>query len=176
MTANWTAPATWNVGQLVTANDLNTQLRDNLEFLKSPPSGIFTLNQGADYTTSSTSFADIDGTNISLQIATTNLAKVLIGFTANVRRSTAGTIVYFDCTLDGVRIGGDDGIVAVYDPLNQVPGTPVTFLAWAQGITPAGNHTFKMQWKVNANSATLYAGAGTASGDLHPQFWVREIS
>jgi len=34
MPATWTTPVTWNTGQLVTAANLNEQLRDNLEYLK----------------------------------------------------------------------------------------------------------------------------------------------
>src|SRR5436309_5601123 len=30
----WTAPATWTVGQLVTAATMNTHVRDNLKYLK----------------------------------------------------------------------------------------------------------------------------------------------
>jgi hypothetical protein len=33
----WTAPLTWTVGQLVSAANLNTHIRDNLLFLKSSP-------------------------------------------------------------------------------------------------------------------------------------------
>ena len=33
----WTAPLTWTVGQLVSAANLNTHVRDNLLFLKSNP-------------------------------------------------------------------------------------------------------------------------------------------
>jgi hypothetical protein len=29
---------------------------------------------------------------------------------------------------------------------------------------------------VSAGTATLYAGAGTLGLDVHPQFWVRELS
>lgn len=33
----WTAPKTWTAGETLTAVDLNTHVRDNLEFLHSPP-------------------------------------------------------------------------------------------------------------------------------------------
>jgi hypothetical protein len=55
----WTSPATWVTNQLVTANDLNTQVRDNLNALKNPAGSIVTLT--SPISTSSTSFVEVDG-------------------------------------------------------------------------------------------------------------------
>src|SRR5258708_5416175 len=33
----WTSPHSWNVGEIVTAAQLNTTLRDNMNFLYTPP-------------------------------------------------------------------------------------------------------------------------------------------
>ena len=65
----WTQPKTW-ASEPLTSSDLNTHLRDNLEILKDPPSDDNILNQGSDYTTTSTAFVNIDGTNLSLTITT----------------------------------------------------------------------------------------------------------
>ena len=166
MTATWRTPITWSVGQLVTATNLNEQVRDNLEFLKTPPTALYNVNQGSDYTTTSTSFADVDATNLALTITTAG-GDVLIGFMGYA----GGTArVYFDVLIDGVRMAGDDGFLASVNAAN----TPVTLVALKQGLAP-GNHTFKLQWKVNSGSATLYAGAGTSGLDTHPQFFVREV-
>jgi hypothetical protein len=56
-------------------------------------------------------------------------------------------------------------------------GIPLQFTRLVTGLA-AGVHTFNLQWAVEdaVNTITLYAGAGTASYDLHPQFWVRELT
>jgi hypothetical protein len=167
MTATWHTPASWSVGQLVTATNLNEQLRDNLEFLKTPPTALYNVNQGSDYTTTSTSFVDVDATNLSLTITTAggDVLIAFMGFTGGTSRA------YYDVAIDGVRLAGDDGLIA-----NVLANfTPVSFVALKQGLAP-GSHTFKLQWKVNSGTATMYAGAGTSALDIHPQFWVREVS
>jgi hypothetical protein len=167
MTATWHTPATWTVGQLVTATNLNEQLRDNLEFLKTPPTSLYNLNQGSDYTTTSTSFVDVDATNLSLTINTAggDVLIVFLGFGAGSAR------LYFDIAIDGVRMAGDDGFFSAVQNSNG----PLTLVALKQGLS-AGSHTFKLQWKVNSGTGTLYAGAGTSGFDVHPQFFVREVS
>jgi hypothetical protein len=166
MTATWHIPVSWSTGQLVTATNLNEQLRDNLEFLKTPPTALVSINQGSDYATTSTTFVDIDVTNLSLTITTAG-GDVLIAFMAY----TGGTSrLYFDVSIDGTRVGGDDGFVSAVAAAN----TPVTLVVLKQGLAP-GSHTFRVQWKVNSGTGTMYAGAGTSGLDIHPQFFVREI-
>jgi hypothetical protein len=164
----WTTPKTWNTGDLVTATDLNTHLRDNLDALKGPPTGSYVLNQGSDYTTTSTSFVDLDATNLSLTITTTG-GDVLVVF-AGTGLTAGGNAVYLDITLDGTRVGGNDGIVDIYNGYFPIP------LVYLLRSVSAGSHTIKLQWKVSGGTGTLFAGAGTSAFDLHPQFWVREVS
>jgi len=163
----WSTPHTWQSGELVTATLLNTHLKDNLDFLKAPPTALYTLNQGSDYTTTSTSFVDVDATNLSLTITTAG-GDVLIVFTGYGGGTSR---LYFDILIDGVRMAGDDGFVSAVNAVN----TPVAIVVLKQGLAP-GSHTFKLQWKVNSGTGTLYAGAGTSGADVHPQFFVREVS
>ncbi|MEO1163712.1 MAG: hypothetical protein AAFV98_08020 [Chloroflexota bacterium] len=65
----WTQPKTWSNEPLV-ASDLNTHLRDNMEALKEPPSANYELDETSDYTTTSTTFVDVDSTNLSLTLDT----------------------------------------------------------------------------------------------------------
>jgi hypothetical protein len=173
----WTTPATWAVDQLVTAGDLNTELRDNLNALKTPPSAHYECDESSDITTNSTSWVDVDST-LELTI-TTSGGDVMIGFTGTVDVGNSQTRVYFDVyeSEADARLGGDDGICMLKHASVSaiVYFYPVSFVYLATGLS-AGEHTFTLQWKVNANSATLYAGAGTSGYDVHPQFWVREVS
>jgi hypothetical protein len=173
MTATWHTPKSWSVGELVTATNLNEQLRDNLEFLKSPPTASYLANEAANYTTTSTSFVEVDGAGVELSLTiTTAGGDVLIGLSAMVN-SNGSNVVYFDVSIDGVSFGGDDGIIGT-----KMPGVnnyeAVSFVVLKTGLS-AASHTFKLMWKTGAGTATLFAGAGTAGADMHPQFWVREI-
>lgn len=170
----WTTPATWSTTQLVTASDLNEQIRDNLSALKAPPTDYHVLNEGADYTLNSAVFADVDGTNLSLTITTTG-GDVFVGFHGNFSNDATTRNLYLDVTMDGVAVGGNDGIIAERVDVTAAPGAGVSFTRLIPGVA-AGTHTFNLTYKVSAGAVTLYAGAGTSGGDLHGQFWVREMS
>ena len=171
----WTTPKDWTTDELVTASDLNTHLRDNLNALKSPPSAHFEANESSDYATTSGSFADVDATagKMSLTI-TTNGGDVLVHFHGSVEHSAGGVGIHFDVAVDGTRTAGDDGIVRVRAQ-TSTDTMAVSFTRLIAGLI-AGSHTFKLQWKVAGGTATLFAGAGTSAKDVHPQFWAREIS
>lgn len=170
----WTTPATWSVDQLVTATLMNTHIRDNLNALKAPPTDVQDVNEGADYTTTSTSFVDIDSAgdpdlNLTIETGGGDVLVTFYGTFAN-----AGGHINLDFTVDGVKHGGDDGLLR--SASTALGHKNLTFAVWVQGLS-AASHTFKMQWKVDAGTATMYAGAGTGTGlDVHSQFAVREVS
>lgn len=166
---SWTDPRTWAVGEVVTANLLNEQLRDNLNALHTTNGDEYTLDESTDYTTTSTSFVDVDATNLAVTL-TTSGGDLLIGFSGGVY-PPAG-IVYFTVDVDGSPIMGDDGIVGTYRSNNYLE--PVSFIVLKTGLS-AESHTVKLQWKVSASTAILYAGAGTSTKDIHPQFWALEV-
>lgn len=165
----WTTPKTWSNEPLV-AGDLNTHLRDNMEALKDPPSGNVVLDELTDYSTTSTIFVDIDSSVLSITLDT-NGGDVIVHFHGITRGSSGNSFMYLDVTVDGVRVGGDDGITGT----SSLTWNTVSFTRLITGLS-AGSHTFTLQWKLASGDHTLYAGAGTSGRDLHPQFWVREIS
>ena len=171
MPSIWSSPKTWSVGELVTASLLNSHLRDNFDFLKTPPTALYILNESGDYTVTSTSFVNVDGTKLALTITTAG-GDVLVGFCGSILQSAA--TVFFDVEVDGSRTAGDDGLCAV-TPFSASARALATCFKLIQGLAP-GLHTFKLQWRVNSGTGTLLAGAGTANGDIHPQFFVREVS
>ena len=178
----WNTPITWQVNQLVTETDLNAQVRDNLAYLKervdAPASGSYLLNESADYSTSSTSFVDVDSTKLSFTLTTRGNA-IMISFFGTASANTATeSVAYFDVTMDGVRVGGDDGLALVARKSGSggslTSGT-VSFMMLLPTVS-AGDHTFRLQWKISGAAMSLRAGAGTAGLDMHGQFWVREMS
>lgn len=169
----WTTPKTWTTGETLTASDFNTHIQDNLNALKDPPSANYDVNEASNYTIASGTFADVDATDLALAI-TTNGGDVMVGFHGYVSATGgAPNVVHFDVheSSGGARLGGDDGMIAI------ATTGDAAFTRLITGLS-AGAHTFKLQWKTNTSSstATLFAGAGTSNYDLHPQFWVREVS
>lgn len=170
-------PRTWTPGEIVTAALLNTELRDALNTLKDPPTAHFEADQVSDYTTTSTIFTDVDNTagRFNLTIETTG-GDVMVGFIGSVRISTTtgDDNVWFNIMVDANDLIPDDGF-AVYSPQDAYV-VPVGFVYLVTDLS-AGSHSFKLRWKViSGRTATLYAGAGTANFNVHPQFWVREVS
>lgn len=155
-----------------TAANLNAYIRDNQRAIKAPPSAHYEPNEGADYSTSSTSFVNVDtvgaGTDFTLSITTTGGA-VMIGAVL----PTNGARGWFDVSVDGTRIANNTngGLCQI------VTGAPLgVFNRIVTGLS-AGLHTFILQWRVSTvGPIVLYAGAGTANFDMHCQFFVREIS
>lgn len=177
MTSPWHGTANWDVGQLVTAADMNAQVRDNIGYLFERPAGVVTSNRESDYVTTSTAFVDVHASEMAVTLDLEG-TRVQVQFQGNfhIETSSPGTNrTYLDVAVDGVRQAGDDGICLV------VGGgyMSVTGFRWViTGLTP-GTHTFSLQWKTIASvgtpTATLFAGAGTSLQDLHPQFSVEEF-
>lgn len=103
----WTAPKTWTDGSVLTAAELNEQLRDNLNFLKAPDNDIKV--SVAEYSTTSTTFVDIDNTNLSASITTSAGAAVLCWFQFPVYGAAAAgvpTMIGFNINVDGSNVTG----------------------------------------------------------------------
>lgn len=167
----WNPPKTWTAEPL-TSLDLNEQVRDNLEALKDPPSANYEPQETTDYLTSSQNFVDVDSENLAFNLET-NGGDVLIGFHGTFYRSTFAN-AFLDVEIDGVRIGGTDGILRFYVDSSGLYEA-VSFTRLVTGLD-AAPHIFKLQWKVLGLDVTLFAGAGTNKADVIPQFWVREVS
>lgn len=172
---SWTAPTTRTTGELITAAIWNTDIVDNLNALKTPQNDYYIGNQGADWTTTSTTYAAVDGVNLLLSLTLAAAGDVRMGFTGNCRHNAGGGIIFFDVWVDGAALAGDDGIIAL-EANTAVPGRLFSFTRKAFSLSAAA-HTFELRWKiVTAGTATLFAGAATANADLHPMFWVEEVA
>jgi hypothetical protein len=169
MTAVWTPPRTWNVGELVTAGLLNTHLRDNLEFLKAQvdlPVSLAAAASATQYSTASATYGDVDGTNLVLNL-TTSGGIVLLGFSTLAKHNTAAGEARLDWLIDGARVGHATFGIS----LLQVPATdlyiPVTHIH-ARALS-AGAHTIKLQFATG--SGVLIVG-GAAGGTF---LWALEL-
>jgi hypothetical protein len=172
---SYSTPVTdWAAGDPVLNTDMN-RIESNIAYLHNPPFEDHVMDDGADYTTSSATFVDVDGGGTELEVSiTVDATTVLeIAFCGQIFNALAAAITYFDVTKDGARIGGDDGLwaTAIYTSASaSKPG--VCFFRYIE--VSAGTYIFKLQWKVSAGTTTLYAGAGSATLDTHGQFVVRK--
>jgi hypothetical protein len=165
----WTTPATWTPGQLVAASDLNTHLRDNLLYLfNGRPKSVIKRDNNANYSTSSTTFVDVDATNLAISLAIAS-GNALVGFMAVTSNN-----VQLDIDVDGTRYanGAADGLVTGQDASSTRGGQSGCVLV--TGLSVA-SHTFKLKYKVTTGTGTLYSGAGVGGTDFMTVFWAMEI-
>lgn len=153
MPSIWTAPATWNAGDIVTAAQLNTHLRDNLLFLKTRTETAFNSVSrviSANLSSTSTVFADLNaGLYCTL---TTGGAPVLITLSGTWKNTTVGADTCMDIMIDGLRIG--DPTYGIF--MMQSHGDRYTSFSWST-IRPLGAavHAFMPQWRVSTGTASV---------------------
>lgn len=106
------------------------------------------LTTGGNYTTSITSMAAIDSTNLNPRIECSGVP-VEITLSARVQQSTSG-VAAFELRTDGTAIG-DELAVGTQEAGATLLRTPVP---------SAGSHKFAWYWRASANSATILRAAG----------------
>ena len=171
--STWATAKTWSASEGLTAALMNLQVRDKVNALKSPSYFRCYIDQASDYTTTSTAFADVDGTNLKATI-TTGGGALLLGFSGSIFQSVATVSrLYFDIDIDGTRLGLDDGLIN-FRPVTLPDSYGVSFTHVTAALSSA-SHIIKLQWKVSGGTGGLYAGAGTSNQDTHPTFWGVEL-
>lgn len=163
-----TPNTSWVAGDPVLYIDMN-RIEENTEALHNPPANGSGFLDLSDYSASVASFANIDGTNLSTSITITG-DTVLVIF-SGVFGSSVSRQVHLDISVDGVRVGGDDGLVNfrtnTSDNRHGILVVPITGLS-------AGSHTFNVMWK-NDGTTLLYGGNGTSGTQWHPYLRVMEV-
>ena len=160
MTALWTPPRTWTVGELVTAGVLNTHLRDNLEYLKAQndlPLNVATAASPTSYSSASTVFTDVDSAALSLTLITSGGA-VLLGFSTHVQHNAVLGETRLDWNINGTRIGDPTYGTCFMQAAAASTHTPVTYMLMR--ALAAGTHTLKLQFASSGGTTTLGGIAG----------------
>lgn len=160
MAATWTAPRTWNVGELVTKSIMDSHLRNNFDFLRTPPGASATLN--ADLSTTSTSFVDITSATATI---TTQGGKIMAFFYHTL--STASGVnenAFLRLMLDGTAVGATQHVVRANGVSSLADYVPVVLIASSGGALAAGSHTIKMQWRSSGGASISLPGASVANG------------
>lgn len=153
----WTTPATWTTNQLVSASDLNAQIRDNMSFLFNGQSVSSVVRNGT-YSTTSNSFVDVDAVNLILTLTVTTGRVLIVAYGQAACSNTASAYTDVDIILDSLtRAGNTTGL------FNIPPNTTLPFVAGAlfTGLS-AGSHTFKLQYRNRVAGGTSYLGLDAA--------------
>jgi hypothetical protein len=160
MTAEWTAPITWEVDQLVTADNLNQQIRDNQEYLLSPNHQRILRDNSGTYTiTNVTSFQDIDSTNLSIDLETHG-GPVWVHFHAVAFGNGTAINSFFDIAVDGTRVGNAFTLgLATFNTYNNAIRHPLTISILLTGLA-AATYTIRPQWRTDPSDyVTLLANS-----------------
>jgi len=177
----FTDPKTWEYGELVTAELLNEQLRDNMLALKNPPTGQVVRDNGGFYSTTSTSFVAVDSTNVKVTL-TTSGGDVMVGFVGTAHAdATSSRFMSFDVDVDG-----NGGWASSQGYASGIATTSIqSTTAWGVSFGPIliqslapGTHTFTLLWRVSAGTGYLHSDTSDASPQNEQPliFWAREVS
>lgn len=164
----YTAPTTFT-DTVATTSEFNTYIRDNERALKDPPSQNYEANELGDYSVSGDVWTDL--TNMEGAIDTTG-GDIFVGVTFSGKITSSPAFINIE--LDGTRIV-DNATRSGVCTVDSTSPNLHSFVWLITGLS-AGSHTVKIQARVNLGTLTIYAGAGTANYDIHPQFWVRELT
>jgi hypothetical protein len=100
----WTDIPDKSTGDLMDETWYDTHFKANMEYLLNPHNSQILRDNSGAYTTNSTSFVDIDGTNLSITL-TTYGGPVLVYFAGNIYRSAGSdAMVCLDVDVDDTRI------------------------------------------------------------------------
>lgn len=168
--ATWHTPKTWLTGDVLTASDMNEQIRDNLDYLKSKAIGHCQMEEATNYSTTSTTLVDIDPDKLSLTLET-NGGDVLLGF-CGVFTNQGGNDFYLEIAMDNTPVSGHDGVFVAG---TTARGRTSSFV-WLVTDVSAGSRTFKLQWRTRANTLFLAAGNPVYPNiSFLSQFWAKEL-
>ena len=161
----WTTMTDLATGDLVTEADMDA-IRGNIEYLLDPNNDSDV--RSAAYSTTSTTFVDIDAGNLSLTVVT-NGGSLLVVFSVSAYSSVGPDRFYFDIDVDGTRIGAAGGGVGYIVQGNNNTGfqfaSSVTLVALVTGLS-AASHTVKPQWRVTTGGVTANITASEGQANL----------
>lgn len=159
MTATWTTPPTWAAYDTPSSTKLNNT-SGNVDYIARcrPFDLAVTQDSGADYSLTSTSWADADATNLKVVVATqVDLAKVhlVARFIAGVSSSATAFFDWHDGTsysaVDEVgNTMGSNGVAAINNNSRQ----QITVESFFVNVA-AGTHTYTLRYKVGGGGQTL---------------------
>lgn len=149
----WTAPRTWVAGEVPPAATFNTHVRDNLLWLKDRPTAVYTNYPVSAWTTTSTTFVDLDSTNLKWTIESAG-GRFLILARLGMGNANNGESNLFDVTVDGTRQGHTTlGLTGEGRENSSMPDN--AFIVFRTAALAAGNHEFRLQGRCTGGTLSL---------------------
>lgn len=151
MTATYTTPKTWT-SALVTSTDMNTHIRDMMDYLKARPVARVSDLDGTVFNTTSASFVDITGATVN--ITTSGSSRLLI--LANVMGNPSAAMApAFTALVDGVSQG--DATYGLMKTAMATAGQPynTSFAFLTSAAVSDAAHTVKIQCLTNTGTLTI---------------------
>lgn len=124
-----------------------------------------------NYTTTSTSFVDVDSTNMALTI-TTGARRVMVGFVGSGGNQTVAKLIMLDVAVDGTRQGGAFGLVNAGADASDTKDRQNLSFTYLTDVLSAASHTFKLQFRIYDTGTAQINGS---SSDAECRFWVQEM-
>lgn len=113
----------------------------------------YAAGSDSSYTTSGTSFGDVDATNVKITF-TPLLGAALLEVNLNVQPSATGVTVTFNLR----DASGDVAGTAQVGAANGAQVVRVTLRWYLTGLTPLTPVTYKLGWKVNSGNGAIAHG------------------
>lgn len=142
--------------------DVNAAAAIALSKLAAPTSGGVTLTSG-NITTTSGSFVDLTGVTVTI---TTGARKCLVSLVGCVDNDTADAYTMVDLAIDGALQGGTNGLMRLRQPASAGARAYNPSFCFVTAALSAASHTFKIQWRVTAGTATMYANSTSSPVSL----------
>ena len=153
----WATMTNLSTGDLVTETHMDN-IRGNIEYLLDPNKDQAIRDNTTNYTTTSTSFVDVDATNLSFTI-TTNGGPVEVWFSVPYMANGGGR-PSFDVDVNGTRIGASFSHGLATGGASPTTGDVHTVSWKGYHEIAAGNHTFKLQYRVFSSGTVTIPSAG----------------
>lgn len=150
----WTTPKTWQAGELVTATQLNTYLRDNQQVLLHNMLAYLTHRPVSGYTTTSTGYVAIDTTHLQLSATTRGGSYLLLAGPLLLTGAGTGSAAVLT-----FLINGQPGLAGYWVTPALPQAQPYAFFmlgVYAPGS--AGTHTFSLGWRSSSGPSISLAG------------------
>lgn len=163
----WSSIATQVAGTVASVSGFANKVIANLVYLLSErPSQLIAYEGGANKTTTSTSFAAVDTTNMRITLTLVSGRARIDAWgvcqhsdTATGSGSFLGGSLIFDVIVDATtRAGGTNGLIKIKQSNNGSAMHAFHITAWFTGLS-AGSHTFDLTWKTSGATATLMNNA-----------------
>lgn len=146
----WTAPKTWVTDEVVTAGDMNTHVRDNLNDLNDRVSDTIE-NVGNDLvatneTTTSTTYTDLTTSGPSVTVTTGTTVLVVISSTMRCTSAGAGGMYASVAVSGATTIAAVDTRALLFEPASAGEYWKASFIAFIATLT-AGSNTFTLKYR-----------------------------